>query len=398
MGIGAVLGGVIGGYYTDKIGRYRMFLLDIVCLVLATIGAALAPNMYWLIFFRFLMGLGVGLDYPVAFSFIAEFVNARRKGGAISLSGLPLASRRRLLGPGGIGFLFSRRRHALWRYAIGFGALPALVVLLLRGKYMWESPLWVAASQGLGAAKAVIQKIYNVEVVLVPATPRDLGVSKISFAEIFRSPYLPRTIVVSIVSVTQSLEYFAVGFYLPSISQAIFGKEFIYTAVGTLVSTVAGVAGGLLAATLVDRVGARRLIAGGYSIIIISLIMFWYTAGAISPYWSILLVYLFIFGQTLGPGSLCASIAALSYPTRIRGTGTGWAQGMIRLGTVLGFYFFPVIMAQIGLNRMMLVLALVPLIGLASILSASWEAIALNADVEDELAPLGLLSAKEGSA
>ena len=38
-----------------------------------------------LLAFRFLMGLGVGLDFPVALSFIAEFVNERRKGGSVNL-------------------------------------------------------------------------------------------------------------------------------------------------------------------------------------------------------------------------------------------------------------------------------------------------------------------------
>src|ERR1700733_15540857 len=67
MGVGAVLGGIAGGYLTDKVGRLRMFVVDLICLVVATLGASLSPNVTALLFFRFLMGVGVGLDYPVAF-------------------------------------------------------------------------------------------------------------------------------------------------------------------------------------------------------------------------------------------------------------------------------------------------------------------------------------------
>ena len=156
MGLGALIGGICGGYYTDKIGRYRMFLLDLVCLVVATLGAALSPNLYVLLFFRFLMGIGVGLDYPVAFSFIAEFVNTRRKGGNVSLwvfvwqvavaCSVLVALLFYLLGAG----------NYLWRIAVGFGAIPSLVVLLLRDRYMWESPMWAAHNLGLHEAARIL--------------------------------------------------------------------------------------------------------------------------------------------------------------------------------------------------------------------------------------------------
>src|SRR5580698_5281701 len=85
MAFGAFIGALLGGYYTDKVGRFKMFLLDLVFLVIAAIGAALSTDLIVLLCFRFLMGIGVGLDFPVALSFIAEFVNSRKKGGNINL-------------------------------------------------------------------------------------------------------------------------------------------------------------------------------------------------------------------------------------------------------------------------------------------------------------------------
>ncbi len=383
MGLGALIGGIVGGYYTDKIGRFKMFLLDLICLVVAALGAALSPNMYVLLFFRFLMGVGVGLDYPVAFSFIAEFVNTQRKGGSVSLwvflwqIAVACSVLVALL------FFYLGAGDHLWRYAVGLGALPALIVLYLRNRYMWESPMWAAHNLGLEETKRILERTYGVRVTLAPAArPAAATARSGRYGQIFSARYLPRTLLSSIVCITMSMEYFAIGFYLPSISQAIFGKEFLYAAFGTLVSTAIGALGGFGSAWLVDRVGLKRLVAAGYAIIILSLVGFWWTAGRVSPYVSILLIYLFILGQTLGPGPQATTISALSYPTYIRGLGTGWAQGMVRLGTIIGLYFFPLVLAALGLNRMMLVLAVVPLIGLFAILALE-EPIGRDADAED---------------
>jgi MFS transporter, putative metabolite transport protein len=248
---------------------------------------------------------------------------------------------------------------------------------------MWESPLWAAHHAGLAEAARLLEKTYHVKVRVEERVAAVVDVVSTSYTAIFSQPYLARTVLVSVISITQSLEYFAVGFYLPSISAVIFGNDFVYAAIGTLVSTVAGVIGGLLAAAYVDRLGVRRLIIAGYSVVIASLILFWWTANHVSPYVSIMLIYVFIFGQTLGPGSVSASLAALSYPTLLRGTGAGWAQGMVRVGTIVGLFFFPPLLAKIGLSNLMLVLALSPLTGLLALWLIKWEPV--GSPTEDDV-------------
>ncbi|HEX3505145.1 MAG TPA: MFS transporter [Xanthobacteraceae bacterium] len=375
MGVGAVIGGVAGGYLADKVGRLRMFVLDLICLVIATLGAALSPNMYVLLFFRFLMGLGVGLDYPVAFSFLAEFVNAKWRGGSIALWVFLWQVAVAVSVVVALLIYYFGFTDYLWRFAVGFGAVPALIILALRGRYMWESPLWAANYLGLDEAARLLGKTYGVQVKVAGEAGKETERHRFSYSAIFSPPYRSRTVLVSIISITQSLQYFAVGFYLPAIAGTIFGRNFVYAAVGTLVSTIAGVIGGLCAAALVDRVGIRRLLIVGYSIIAACLILFWWTADRVSPYVSIMLIYGFILGQTLGPGSVSASMAALSYPTLLRGTGTGWAQGMVRIGTILGLFFFPALLAQVGLPKLMLMLVLMPAIGLLSLWAINWEPI-----------------------
>jgi MFS transporter, putative metabolite transport protein len=378
MGVGAVVGGIAGGYLADRVGRLRMFIIDLICLVVATLGAALSPDIYVLLFFRFLIGVGVGLDYPVAFSFLAEIVNTRRRGGSIASWVFIWQVAVAVSVLVALSIYYLGFAEHLWRFAVGFGAIPALIILALRGKYMWESPLWAASYVGLPEAARLLEKTYGVSVRVAEGHVSPVKAAPVSYATIFLPPYGLRTLLVSIISITQSLEYFAVGFYLPSISNAIFGKDFVYSALGTLVSTIAGVIGGLAASAFVDRLGVRKLLIAGYAVIVVCLIAFWWTADRVSPFVSILLIYGFILGQTLGPGSVSASIAALSYPTLLRGTGAGWAQGMVRVGTIIGLFFFPPLLAKIGLAKLMLGLVLVPCTGLLALWAIKWEPIGSN--------------------
>ncbi len=78
--VGTIVGNIIGGWLTDKYGRYSVFMADMFFFVISAIAAGLAPNVWVLIGARFLMGIGVGIDLPVAMSYLAEFSRFAGKG------------------------------------------------------------------------------------------------------------------------------------------------------------------------------------------------------------------------------------------------------------------------------------------------------------------------------
>lgn len=75
-------------------------------------------------------------------------------------------------------------------------------------------------------------------------------------------------------------------------------------------------------------------------------------------------------------------MTTLSYPTDLRGTGTGWAEACSRLGSIVGFYVFPLVIAALGLSQTMLILAAVPLIIFVTVLVARWDP--KNVEIEAE--------------
>lgn len=387
MAFGAVIGAMWGGYFTDKVGRFKMFLLDLIFLVVAAIGAALSLNIWMLLFFRLLMGIGVGLDFPVALSFIAEYVNERKRGGSINLwqpvwyiatscTGLVILP----------FYYFGNFGDHLWRIAVGFGAVPATIILILRYKFMDESPGWAAHYLGLNEAARVLEKMYGVKVKVEQEPTAKKQDVKIHYSEIFSPKYRLRTFLVSVIGITQATEYYAVGFNLPTISTRLFGSAFIYAILGTVFFNIFGIIGGFGGVFSTNRIGVRRLAIIGYTIVVISLFSIYLLGPRMPVIVTALLLSLFIFGHSFGQGSQGMTMATLSFPTRIRGLGTGFAQGMTRVGTICGFYFFPLVVAKVGVTKMLAYLALIPLFGLITTLSIKWEPIGQDIDEQDSVA------------
>jgi hypothetical protein len=169
MALGALIGAFGGGYVTDRLGRFKTFIIDLICLVVAAIGSALAWDLWSLLFFRFLLGVGVGMDFPVALSFIAEFTNSQTKGKYVNLWQAMWYIAAASTGLFTLPLYFIGVGDNLWRWAVGLGAVWALIILILRLIYIDESPMWAAHRQGLREAANILEKNYDVRVTVAPA-------------------------------------------------------------------------------------------------------------------------------------------------------------------------------------------------------------------------------------
>lgn len=393
MAIGALIGAFAGGYIADRTGRFKLFIIDGVLLVVAAIGAALAPNLGTLLVFRFLLGIGVGLDMPVAFSFIAELSNTRSKGKWVNfwqsvwyiavISAALIALPIHLAGVS----------DDLWRWAVGFGAVPALAVLLLRVVFTEESPMWAAHHRGLEEAAKILEKSYGIRTRVEPTAesePRtDSSAPKQALSAIFTKEFRARTILASVISGTQAIQYYAVGFYIPVIAGLMFGADVLAIILATILINLFGLVGGSIQPFVTHRMGLWKLATIGYTLVAASLLVLGLlgdSGWAVLPVLSIMLVGVLLFGHTFGPGAQGKTMAALSYPTEYRGVGTGWAETVSRAGTIIGLFIFPLLLTVFGQSLAMLLLASVPLAGLITLLFIRWEPI--GQDVETtEIAP-----------
>lgn len=384
MAVSALFGAIFGGYLVDKVGRLPMFLLDLYFFVFSAIGAALAPDMWVLVVFRLMMGLGVGLDFPVALSFVAEFSRRARRGRFVNLSYINWYSAAL------VGFATSYLAYALgaginlWRIAVGMGALPAAIILILRYKYMLESPLWAARNGDLEKAAVVLRRTRGLDVMVDPAPTNPLPPLTLrqSYKVLFSKTYRRRSMLAAIIGCAQSIEYYAVIFYLPVISQLLFGHTMLMAILGGAMFSAVGLVGATFQAMVCDRTGIRPLTLAGAALAVVALagIAVGHTLGVLTL--EAAMVAAFMIGHTIGPGPQGMAYGTLSFPTAIRASGVGWTQGMLRVGSIVGFLVFPIAMSALGFAGTFVLLALAPLVIVVATVIVKWEPVGV--DIEGE--------------
>jgi MFS transporter, putative metabolite transport protein len=386
--MGASVGGLIGGYFTDKLGRRKMFLFDLILLFCVTVLSATAPTagLFW--FWRFMMGVAVGTDVPVALAFIAEFSAVSSKGRNVMLAQVMSTGASVVLFLVMIPIYATGVGDSLWRYAIGLGAIPAAIVLAMRFFYTSESPMWSATYQGLDHAAEIIKKTYYVDEVMVQPDQRQdqrqarrAVVRPGAILELFRAPYGIRTLLVSILVVTQAVEFYGISLYTPKILTAMLGNRVELVLLLSAVANTFGVIEAILCVMTVERLGLRRLAAIGYAVAFscLAIISGAYPLLAIPV--ATILVWIFYAGHNFGPGYAGTAMGSLSYPTSIRGIGGSYTQAITRAGGIIGAYAFPVLLSAVGQRATIGYIALVPLVGLLFVLLIKWEPIGKDVEV-----------------
>src|SRR5260370_4641826 len=136
------------GRLADRLGRKFVYGYELVVLAIGAIASALSPNVMFLLIFRFVLGLGIGGDYPVSATLMSEYSNRKDRGKLItmvfSMQGLGL-----ILGPlVAIVLLLAGINHDLtWRIMLALGAVPALATYYLR-RQIAETPRFALTMQG----------------------------------------------------------------------------------------------------------------------------------------------------------------------------------------------------------------------------------------------------------
>lgn len=95
-----------------------------------------------------------------------------------------------------------------------------------------------------------------------------------------------------------------------------------------------------------------------------------------------LLLGAFVFFHSGGPGAQGMTLATLSYPTSLRGTGSGFGQAMLRVGSTTSLLLFPILSDAFGTYVFWFV-AIAPAVGIATLLAIRWDPAKVDVDGED---------------
>lgn len=388
--VGTIFGNLIGGWLTDKYGRYSVFMADMLFFVVSAIAAGLAPNVWVLIGARFLMGIGVGIDLPVAMSYLAEFSKFAGKGNKAArlAAWCPMwyaASTVCFLIIFALYFLLpTQHLDWLWRASLLFGAVPALLIIAVRSKFMNESPLWAANQGDLQGAARILRESYGI------AAHEATGINvapppKVSYRVLFEKPYRERTIVSGVMNICIAFEYTAIAFFLPTILAQFLGAGVFETIAASLgLNALFAFTGGLLGMHLAWKYPSRHVAIAGFAMQFVALIVLALVGqpqAALGVAIAVGMLGLWLFAEGFGPGAQLMIYPALSYPTHIRATGVGFSRALSGVGSALALFILPLLQASLGTN-MFWVVSLAALIPIFFLLAVSHEP--TRHDIDDQ--------------
>ncbi|MFE4079023.1 nitrate/nitrite transporter [Paenarthrobacter sp. YIM B13468] len=355
----------IGGWMADRWGRIPP-LIFAKFLAFAGAGfAAFAPTFELVLVGRFFVGAAYGIDFAIAMAVLAEFTPARLKSRLNTWQGIwyTAVSSNLILA---IAFYNLGVGDSIWRFAVGSAGVVALALFLAQIIFMVESPTWAARKGLLDRAAASMSKIYGQDFTPAPLADRtpilnmaNRGAANIAL--IFRGTYLPRTILAATVQIGQSIQYFAVGWYLPIISLTLFGSDFVVATLGALVFNVFGIIGGFMSPRIGKVLGLRRASAIGFGAVFVMLLILGFFYETLPIFLAFLVPSLFILFHSGGPGANGKSISTLSFRSELRAGANGVIGALGSTGAALGLLIFPLLKAELGLGPTFLILSAVPL-------------------------------------
>src|ERR1700732_2165665 len=165
---GALIGALIGGWLSDKIGRRLMFLVTMVLFIILALAQAFVPSVGWLIVIRFLLGVPLGSDISTGYTYIMESMAKGERevmgnrwqfmfaiGEVMTLAVIAV-------------FLIADMNHELvWRITLGLGAVPAFVILVMRHD-LPETAVWLIRRGKFREAKRVSGRMYGDRLDMLP--------------------------------------------------------------------------------------------------------------------------------------------------------------------------------------------------------------------------------------
>ncbi|GAA4909713.1 putative MFS transporter [Actinomycetospora succinea] len=337
--LGMFVGANVLSVLADRIGRRRVFLLNLLTYSLFSLAAAFSPDIGWFLVLRFLAGIGLGAELVLVDTYLAEFLPAHARGRytawayTVGFLGVPVAA---LLG----GKLVASAQILGidgWRWLLIAGGLGAVFVLVLR-RVLPESPRWLESQgrddEAVEVARTIAAKVGR------PVSPEEVPRAgpaepeKRSTVDVLRTAltgtYRQRMIMLLIFQVLQTIAYYGFGTLAPLV---LVSKGFEVTeSLGYAALTFFGYPiGSLISVPLVERFERKWLIVGSAIAIAVLGIVF----AAASAVWLIVLAGFLLTSASNIFSNAFHIYQAEIFPTSIRSTASGVAYSLSRATSVV---------------------------------------------------------------
>ncbi|MDR3532360.1 MAG: MFS transporter [Rhodopila sp.] len=379
---GMALGALVGGWLTDKFGRRLMFMTSIALFVVLALAQAFAPDLATLLIIRVLLGFPLGADITTGYTYIMEYLPKGQREiwgnrwqvifavGQVACSAVVAL------------FIVCGMSHELiWRLVLGLGALPAVIIFVLR-KDLPETAIWLIRQGRFCEAKAASLEMYNDSLDMLPDTDVHVTRPPVTefLADLRSDPIRWRATLYSwIAFVCCAGEFSTFGFYIPVIFMMV-GVSGIAgtTLTAGLIWIVAGIAG-WVAPAFTPKLGHRGVGIFGFGTVIVGLGMAAVALYTNHPYVLPLAAAIAMWGHTTAVTNPL-TIATVVSKARYRGTAGGFSYFINKAPLFVGIFLFPSLFAAVGQANATALVILFPLIGLLAAIFVFREMYGIQSD------------------
>ena len=363
--VGMAIGASLGGLLADRIGRRQVFALTLLVYGVATGASALVTGLGLLLVLRFLVGLGLGAELPVASTLVSEYAPTRIRGRVVvaleafwALGWLLAAL---------IGYLVVPASANGWRWAFALGMVPAAYAIVVR----WGLPESVRFLERKGRHDEAEEAVRRFEVSAgveppapseplnpsdpsVPSTPTAPGMQQPAprWTALWSPTYRRRTIALWLTWFGTNFSFYGAFIWLPSLLVAsgfTLVKSFEYT----LIITLAQLPGYAVSAILIERWGRRPTLATFLAGSALSAVAF----GLADSVPAVLAAGMALSFFNLGAWGALYAVTPEVYPTDLRATGAGSAAAFGRLASIIAPLLVPLLSVSTGLTGLFTVFA-----------------------------------------
>jgi putative MFS transporter len=366
--VGQLVGAFAFSWGAERYGRIPCAAAATAIYAVMSLACATAWSFNVLLAFRFIQGIGVGGEMPVAATYISELSRAHGRGRFFLLYELifPIG----LMATGQVGAWLVPLMG--WQIMFLIGGIPGLVIALMLLR-LPESPRWLIGKGRLAAAEAVVRRLEAASensgaAVAAPSAeplPAQVDVphrSRGRWSELLSPAYRGRTLIAWVLWASAFLIANGLNNWMPTLYTTVYHLNLPQALRAASMTNVAQVALVLICALVIDRTGRKYWMMGAFGLGAVTLGILGF-GGTQEVSWVI------VFG-TLSYG-LIGSIAAVVYlytpeiyPTRMRAIGTGVATSWLRVASAIGPTLIGFMLGKGGVDSVFLMFAVVAIIGL----------------------------------
>jgi putative MFS transporter len=348
---GLFVGTFFLGFLADRFGRRSIFTWALLAYTAATVAMACQSTSGGLLLWRFIAGIGIGVEIITIDAYITELVPSSMRGRAFAVNQAVM-----FIAVPVVAFLswwlVPLQPYGIdgWRWVVLIGAAGSMVIWVLR-LFVPESPLWLARHGRGEEANRIMQTLEasagaaQASPVKMPDAPPARSVAKVGFAELFRPPYLSLVVLFMVFNFCQAFGFYGFANWVPTLlveKGITVTKSLQYSFIVAFAYPIAP----LLAASFADRFERKWIICGAC----VAIIAF---GSAFSQLREPAL--LILSGVLLTAANMTMSYAYHAYqtevfPTAIRARAAGLVYSMSRVSAAFSGFIIAYVLREAGVG------------------------------------------------